>query len=125
MHVEPKPNSSLGIESCLPEKKHLRDVLWLTHESFKSNACDHTQGEIRPPSSLQHTSHSVLPTLLGKKKKNLSLSCQKPSKTSPSKRPNNTGTRQNGKTYKLQSKDSFDQLSHALLAPHARGVISN
>lgn len=69
MHVEPKPNSSLGNESCLPEKKHLRDVLWLTHESFKSNACDHTQGEIRPPSSLQHTSHSVLPTLLGKKKK--------------------------------------------------------
>lgn len=71
MHVEPKPNSSLGNESCLPEKKYLRDVLWLTHESFKSNACDHTQGEIRPPSSLQHTSHSVLPTLLGKKKKSV------------------------------------------------------
>ena len=37
----------------------------------------------------------------------------------------NTLTRQNGKTYKLHSEDSFDQLSYALLASHVRGVISN
>ncbi|KAI9541007.1 hypothetical protein NQZ68_035294 [Dissostichus eleginoides] len=57
--------------------------------------------------------------------KNLSLSRQKPSRTSPFQNASTTRSRQNGQTYELQSEDSVDQLSYALLASRVPGPLSS
>lgn len=104
----------------MPEKKHLRDVLWLTHERFKSSVYDRTQGKIR-----RERSPFAASALYPLRQKSVFI-LSKATENKPIENASTTRRRdKTGKTYKLQSEGSFDQLNYALLAFHVRGVISN